>query len=531
MDFSFFTTNNKSGYKTREKWIMKNYPELYNDIEEYCKNLDIALDFKEKIWFFFHKLKKRPKCITCGKELKFRGRFDDPYGEFCSLECINTNKDEMILRQKKTFNEKYGVNFYPQHPDFIPKRKKTKLEKYGDENFNNTPKSKKTKKEKYGNPNYVNVEKYKLTCQKKYDADNYSKSNSYQNKIKNNFKLLYPNVNFLMINKSTVSFLCNICGKESEITKQLLYERTKRNYVICDHCNPVGSSFKSGYENEISEFLKEIGIDHLTSDHTLLGKKEIDIYIPNNKIAIEFDGVYWHNELFVSPNYHLEKTLQCQEKNVDLIHIFEDEWLYKKEIVQSIIKNKLNKTDNSIYGRKCVVKNVEYDECKSFLNKNHIQGSVNSSVRLGLYYNNKLVSVMTFSKGRVIMGGKPNEWELNRFCNLINTNVIGAAGKLFQYFVKNYNPRMIISYSDVRLFKGEMYKNLGFIRKSQSKPNYWYVKNGIRYYRFNFRKSILVKEGYDKNKTEKEIMFDRKIYRIYDCGNIRWEYVNKNFTL
>jgi hypothetical protein len=112
--------------------------------------------------------------------------------------------------------------------------------------------------------------------------------------------------------------------------------------------------------------------------------------------------------------------------------------------------------------------------------------------------------------------------------------VVGAASKLFNYFIKNYDYDKIISYSDIRLFDGGMYEKLNFNKISQSKPNYWYVKNGLRYYRFNFRKSKLIKEGFDSNKTEKEIMFERKMYRIYDCGNIRWEYCcffNKNIYI
>jgi hypothetical protein len=132
---------------------------------------------------------------------------------------------------------------------------------------------------------------------------------------------------------------------------------------------------------------------------------------------------------------------------------------------------------------------------------------------------------MTFSKGRVILGGKKDEWELTRFCNKINFNVVGAASKLFSFFKKTYNPEKIISYSDIRLFDGKMYGNLGFSKIWKSKPNYWYVIDDIRYHRFNFRKSVLVKEGFDKTKTEKQIMFDRKIYRIFDCGNVRWEYL------
>ena len=121
------------------------------------------------------------------------------------------------------------------------------------------------------------------------------------------------------------------------------------------------------------------------------------------------------------------------------------------------------------------------------------------------------------------MGGKKNEWELNRFSNKLNTNVVGGASKLLNYFIKLYQPMKLISYSDIRLFDGGMYEKLGFTKISQSKPNYWYIINDTRKHRFNYRKSILVKEGYDKNMTEQKIMFNRKIYRIYDCGNIRWE--------
>ena len=184
----------------------------------------------------------------------------------------------------------------------------------------------------------------------------------------------------------------------------------------------------------------------------------------------------------------------------------------------------MQKTNKSFFARKCEIKEIDSEACKNFLNENHIQGNVNSKIRIGLYYQNDLVSVMTFSKGRILMGRKSNEWELTRFSNKINTNVVGAAGRLFKYFIKKYLPTRVVSYSDIRLFNGGMYENLGFKKVSQSKPNYWYVINGIRYHRFNFRKSVLVKEGFDRNKTEKEIMFERKIYRIYDCGHIRWEY-------
>jgi len=522
MDFSFFITDNKSGYKTKESWVKKNHPGLYDEIISYGNNFNFQMSFKEKIWFFFNKLTDRPKCKNCGKYIAFRERFDKPYGEFCSIDCFNSNKEEMINRIVETNKKKYGVDFYTKTTEFVEKTKTTKKKKYGDENYNNVEKMKSTKEKKYGDKNYNNLEKYRKTCLFKYDVTNYSKSNSYKTKIVESFKQLYPLVNFVDVRKTDVSIKCDVCCNTFEINKQLLYERNKRNYVLCTTCNPIGMSNRSNYELELSSFLTENNIEHQVSKKLPSGK-EIDIYIPSIKLGIEINGLYWHNELFVDSFYHLNKTLESKKQDVNLIHIFEDEWLYKKEIVLSIIKNRLSLNDNIIYARKCNIKEIPTELCKKFMDDNHIQGNVNSKIKLGLFFNEELVSVMSFSKGRVIMGGKEDEWELNRFSSKLNCNVVGAAGKLLKFFIEKYQPKKIISYSDVRLFDGGMYEKIGFEYKSQSKPNYWYVIQNKRFYRFNFRKSVLVKQGYDKNKTEKEIMFENKQYRIYDCGNIRWE--------
>jgi hypothetical protein len=523
MDFEFFITNNNSGYKTKEKWLSQNQPELYQKIIEYSLGINLELSFKEKIWFFYNNLKERPKCISCENEIKFRERFDKPYGDFCSLICINTNKEEMKKRQTKTFREKYGIEFFPQHKDFIKKQRKTKLEKYGDENFNNTPKNKNTKLEKYGSGNFNNFQKYKETCLIKYGTENYSKSNNYINKVNENYKNLYPNINFEKIEKEFVEIKCPDCGESSRLSKQLLYERYKRNYTTCIKCNPIGHKNRSGYELEICDFLKENNIEYINNKKFQNSKTEIDIYIPNFNLGIEVNGVYWHNELFKDSNYHLKKTIKAENENINLIHIFEDEWIYKKNIVKSIIKNRLKINNKTIYGRECHIKELDSKTTSKFLNENHIQGNINSKHRIGLYHKDELVSVMTFGLGRIMMGGKNNEFELTRFCNIINYNIIGAASKLLKFFIKKYNPKKVVSYSDVRLFNGDLYGKLNFVKIHQSKPNYWYVIDGIRHNRFNYRKSRLVKEGFDINKTEKEIMFERKIYRIYDCGNIRWE--------
>ena len=245
---------------------------------------------------------------------------------------------------------------------------------------------------------------------------------------------------------------------------------------------------------------------------------ELDIFIPSHNIAIEFDGLYWHSELYKPSNYHLNKTELCEKQGIQLIHIFEDEWLFKKDIVKSRLLNILGLTPNKIYGRKTIIKEVSPKESKEFLNNNHLQGSTNASIKLGLYYNNELVSVMLFNKPRLGIGVTYDGYELSRFCNKLNTSVIGGADKLLKYFIKTYQPKEIISYADRRWSQGNLYEKLGFNFIHNSKPNYFYINQNVREYRFNYRKNILVKQGYDINKTEREIMLDRKIYRIYDCG-------------
>lgn len=279
-------------------------------------------------------------------------------------------------------------------------------------------------------------------------------------------------------------------------------------------------------EKELQDFIKDMCNEVECNTRNILNEnKELDIYVPDKKIAIEFDGLYWHNEKNKPDDYHLNKTKQCNEKGIQLIHIFEDEWINKQNIVKSRIKNILGVTSNKIYARKCEVKEISYTDCKEFLDNNHIQGNSTSKYRYGLYYNNELISIMTFSSPRKNLNGKNENgtFELVRFCNKIDTTVVGGASKLLKHFIREIKPMKIISYADKRWSNGNLYKTLGFKHIRDSRPSYFYVIGDKRHNRFEFRKDILVKEGYDANKTEHEIMLERNIYRIYDCGCMVYE--------
>jgi len=293
---------------------------------------------------------------------------------------------------------------------------------------------------------------------------------------------------------------------------------------VCPKCTP----FVSSYELAISEFIRDIGISDLkTSVRNIKGIKEIDMLSESHKIGIEFNGLYWHSDLFKDKAYHLNKTNVLNDLGYRLIHVFEDEWLEKQNICKSIITNCFNKTPNKIYGRKCIIKEVSYSDSKTFLKLNHIQGNCVSKYRFGLYYNDQLISLMTFGKPRRNLGNRSNnqhEYELLRFCNKINTTVIGGASKLFKYFVKKYSPTNIISFCDRRYGSGNLYKILGFQFEYNTPPNYFYVKGNKKYNRFSFRKDVLVSRGCEKQKTEACIMKELGYNRIYDCGSMKFKW-------
>lgn len=294
----------------------------------------------------------------------------------------------------------------------------------------------------------------------------------------------------------------------------------------CVKCKSWGTS---NQEQLLTSFLSGYIDNIIENDRSIIPPYELDIVIPDKKIAIEYCGLYWHSELFGKDRrYHLGKFLACEEKGYRLITIFEDELVDNKEMIFSKLKNIIGIQDDHvtrIYARKCVVKEISLREASDFCNTNHLQGYAGSNVRLGLYYSDELVSVMTFSKPSIAKGSKNKEgcWELQRFCSKVNYSVVGGASKLLKYFERNYFWQEIYSYADRRWSDGNVYTKLNFEFKGTTSPNYWYLRKQSRIHRFALRKT---KED-PKNKTEWEIRKSQGWNRIWDCGNLKFVRYNE----
>ena len=526
--------------RLREKFIHNNFKTEYDIIISFTSHLD--LDFKQRIWHWVNNEKEYIKCY-CGNKVSFKNSWKNGYKKYCSRKC-SSNSKEVRDKNKKTLKEKYGVDHYSKTKEYTKKVKKTSQERYGVDNFSKNKafvlKSKKTYNDKYWIDSYTKtkeyIEKSKKTSQEKYGTDYYNQTEEFRNRFKKTMREKYgvesylKNIEFrkskfkITNNENYLEYLnngnhlmkCDYGLKHNfEINTDNYFGRIYNNNKLCTKCNPI-SDTSSLKEKELYEYIKSVYNGEVIKGYR--DKFEIDIFIPDFNIGFEFNGLYWHSNKFKDNEYHLKKTEYFKNKGIKIIHIWEDEWCDKKDIIKSQIMYSLKLINDKIFARKCIVKEIDVNESSAFLNKNHIQGTCNSIIKLGLFYNNILVSIMAFDKFEGRKNMNKNEWNLNRFCNLKNTTVIGSASKLLNYFIKKYKPNRIISYADYSWSNGDLYNVLGFIKTYISKPDYKYLIDGNRKHKSNIRKYIK-----ESKKTESEFVKENIILKIYDCGKIKYE--------
>jgi len=346
-----------------------------------------------------------------------------------------------------------------------------------------------------------------------------------------NFEIL-KNENFTTANQTKIQLKCNSC---KNIFEKDLSDGKWQN-VFCHFC--YGDPNSSREEKEIVEYIRSIYPGEVLENYVLDGK-ELDVYLPDKNKGFEYNGLIWHSFGMCFPsnlkqeNKHrlYEKTSHFKKHDIKVYHIFSNEWEKEnsKNIWKSIIKNALGMSVK-IYARNCVVKLVENPTKNDFLFRNHIQGIDHAKISLGLYHENELVSVMTFNKPRFIKNEKI-DYELVRYCNKIDHSVVGGASKLLNYFEKNYKPKGLVSYADLRRSEGNLYVKLGFEHSHDSEPNYFYFKGNRIVKRYRAQKKNLVnilKDAFNPCISESENMFLNNFRRVWDCGNmVFYKYYNK----
>jgi len=454
--------------------------------------------------------------------------------------------DDFIRRSKETNLKKYGVEYVSQSEEFQKKRRESSIEKWGvDSNlksedckqiirntnierygYDNVFKSpeireqiKKTNIEKYGVESPLQspiiLDKVRKTNLDKYNVEHVSQSDE----IRIKFSITKHDSYITYVGNSVSLFKCDLDKPHNfEISTDLYFNRIRGRVPLCVICNPVGELY-SIKEKQVLNYIKSIYQGEVIGSYR--DGLEIDIYLPDLKIGFEFNGLYWHSEKYRDRNYHLNKRKYFLDKGIHIINIWEDDWSHRTNIIKSQIRNWIGITNTMIHARKCEVRVINDPKIvRCFLDENHIQGFVNSVVKIGLYYRGELVSIMTFdhSEGRKKMDNM--EWNLSRFCNKIDTSVIGGASRLLKNFIKNYGPTRIVSYADRDWSNGKLYETIGFKLINFSNPDYKYVVDGKRVHKSRFRKSKL-----KTTLTESKYVEKNRINKIWDCGKIKFEMV------
>jgi len=309
--------------------------------------------------------------------------------------------------------------------------------------------------------------------------------------------------------KDKVKIICPIHGE---------FEQRIGNHIYKQYGCPKCASHISQQEQELQQWLSQ-HIDITTNDRTLIAPLELDIIIPSKKIAIEYNGIYWHSEQRgKDKRYHLNKYNLCKENGYRLIQVWENEWLQKKDIVKSILLSAIGQYERKVHGRKCEINRVTTKDARLFYTNNHVQG-FQSGKHKGLYYNGELVSLMTIKYYK-------NTPMLERFANRVNTLVHGAFSKLLKSFDSLDG---MVTFSDPRYFTGNVYENNGFEYQFITKPNYWYFKINtlVVNHRRRFQRKKIEQSphlNFDPDQTEYQNMLANGYDRIWDCGNLKYIY-------
>lgn len=470
----------------------------------------------EIIYRIKNNIDELPVCKECGNPLKYNGV---GYPVFCSRKCSNNNT-EVKAKNASSVSVSLKSSYKTRGDEIKIKRLHTLQEKYSSVINCSSP---------FG---YKEVqENIKSTVNEKYGVDNVfclkemrSDKEIFRNKSIELWRSRGYDIEYTPNDTVIVHNACSIHG-DIEFDLSMFNNRTKperiHSSVICPICNKKHNV--SGYEMALKDILTNWHIEFIEHDRKTISPLELDFYIPDKHVAIEINGLHYHDEDFVPKDYHMNKTKLCEEANIQLIHIWEDDWLYRNDIVLSMLRNKLSLIDNKISARECIIKTVTSEESRRFLSDNHLQGAVNSSYRYGLYYNDELVSLMTFGRTRRSLGaGKDDRvCELYRFANKLNTIVRGGASRLFSYAKEQLKKDFdtIITYAKRDHSDGNLYKVLGFEHVGMTSPGYCWHKGGKRIHRFKFRKSEIIRNDEENNMTEVQIMHSRGYRRCYDSGN------------
>jgi G:T-mismatch repair DNA endonuclease (very short patch repair protein) len=513
---------------------------------------------RRRCWHVLHDCWQIPVCAECKLNAVKWHLSTGSYSVCCSPAC--SSKHSAPQRQQ-TCQERYGADNPSKVQRFVDQIATTTRQRYGVDNYAQTADFRQSQQERWAQ--YTQQQRQEIrertreTCVIKYGADSTLASDDIKQKIRNSMQerhgvcspLQSPAIRrkqqetmlakFGRISHSqqhlTTEFIDNLSDPDwlqDQLRSHSLRDLAEMNHLSYSHMCKIAHKHgltvpqQSDWEREVALWLTSLGIE-VETHKKIQGAHEVDIYLPQHRLAIECNGIFWHSEHRgrKAPDYHLRKTQWCAEQNIRLIHLWDTEWYHKNHIVKSRIQSVTGRAAYRVAARKTTVVQLTAQQSGEFFDQNHIQGSVNSRYSWGLVdLNGTIVAAMSWGKSRY---NSQYQWEMLRFCNCVNTVVVGGASRLFARFCQEIQPESIISYADRRWNTGEVYAKLGFAFVKNTPPGYYYtqdyrrLENRVKYQK---HKLASVLENFSAEKTEWQNMLAAGWDRIWDVGQAVWDW-------
>ena len=493
---------------------------ILEEVKSLYKN---SKSLSETIYRIANDIEERSTCKVCGSEVKFKPGIG--FFKYCSRKCSN-NDSEVISKISESCSKSLKKAYEDNGEKIKEKRASTLKNHYGED-----VKSPFALQEVKDLIKKKNIEKFGASNVLALPMNRTKAVESQRSKAHEHWLSLGYDVEFLDNDECIVHDGCPIHG-DFKLPTSYLRARYLRGKItrkpICPKCNPFYSN-ETGIEHVIKSILEKHDVSFIMHDRKLIKPYEVDFYIPDYRLAIECNGLYWHSDKNITKNSHLEKLDRVHNAGASLLYFWEDDIMFKPEIIEDIILSNLGIFSKRIYARQCQIRSISSEESRVFLDRFHLQGNINASIRYGLFLDGELVEVMTFGKPRKVVNSATSEkdlYELYRLCTKSGIQIIGGASKLFKRFIRDFKPKRVISYANKEISNGKVYESLGFSKEKDSKPGYSYLIRGeaTRQNRFKFTKQR-IDDG--SGRTEEQIMReDYKASRCYDCGQMRfiWSY-------
>lgn len=362
------------------------------------------------------------------------------------------------------------------------------------------------------------VQKMRENLKKSWTEEKKELQRQKQKEIWSNPELIEKHKEIMKVSSGRPEVREKISNGLKEYNQSLTDEDWTKRYVKQYNTKKEkGCLFESSGEKSIKEFIESLGF---SVEKYVLGKAdtrfEIDCYVKDKKFGVEYNGVYFHsvNKGGKKKSYHFKKQSFANEQGIELMQVWEDQWINQTEIIKDIIAARLGIIrGEKIYARKCEIREVNTADYRDFCNTYHVQGYRSASVKLGLCYNNRLVQIASFNKARQysVAGANQYQWEWVRGCISSNNKVIGGTSKLLKHFIDTYNPDNILCFSDWNLFSGNGYEESGFELEGYTGPDKFYITNSSHMQRIN-------RNPYAYS-MYKQMVQEGKLFECYGCGS------------